>query len=302
MNDRLLTDLALARGPLRDDGSLRDRTDWWAAALAAGALVVDVDRDRLAADSTTGVLRWRTPTPQDEAGAVLLGVDDSPRIAVLDGGGEEDRQALVSLRLVGAQLSDSQAALATTAVALAQWHRTHAFCPRCGSPTRPTSAGWARICLADDSTHFPRTDPAIITLVRDPQDRALLGRRSDWPESWYSTLAGFVEAGESAEHTLRREVLEEAGVVVDPERLHYRGSQPWPFPGSLMLGFHAWAVNDDEPTPDGAEIAEARWFSRAELADEAARGIARIPPRVSIARHLIEDWFGGELPGDWSRP
>lgn len=302
MNDRLLTDLALARGPLRDDGNLRDRTDWWAAALAAGALVVDVDRDRLAADSTTGVLRWRTPTPQDEAGAVLLGVDDSPRIAVLDGGGEEDRQALVSLRLVGAQLSDSQAALATTAVALAQWHRTHAFCPRCGSPTRPTSAGWARICLADDSTHFPRTDPAIITLVRDPQDRALLGRRSDWPESWYSTLAGFVEAGESAEHTLRREVLEEAGVVVDPERLHYRGSQPWPFPGSLMLGFHAWAVNDDEPTPDGAEIAEARWFSRAELADEAARGIARIPPRVSIARHLIEDWFGGELPGDWSRP
>lgn len=303
MTDRLLTDLALARGPLRGGEDLRRQADWWPNAVAAGALVVEVDRDSLAVNATGEALHWRSPTPADEARSVLLGVDGGlPRIAVITGGDSGDSSSLLrSLRLVGADLSDADAALATTAVALAQWHRTHAFCPRCGSPTRPSDAGWARTCVADGSSHFPRTDPAIITLVRDPQDRALLGRRADWPQSWYSTLAGFVEAGESAEHTLRREVSEEAGIVVDPDRIHYRGSQPWPFPGSLMLGFHAWATSDEEPTPDGEEIAEANWFSRAELAHLADQGRVRIPPRVSIARHLIEDWFGGELPGDWSR-
>lgn len=299
MTDRLLTELALARGPLRDDGDLRQRVDWWSAAVAAGAEALDVDGDSLAVDPATGRLRWRPPTAEDEPAAVLLGVADHPRIAVLTAAAIDPR---ASLRLIGAELSDTEAALATTAVALAQWHRTHAFCPRCGSPTTIADAGWSRSCLADGGSHFPRTDPAVIVLVRDPADRALLGRRADWPTGWYSTLAGFVEAGESAEHTLRREVFEEAGVVIDPDRVHYRGSQPWPFPGSLMLGFHAWSVDARPPIPDADEIAEARWFSRAEMAQLAGDGTVRIPPRVSIARHLIEDWYGTELPGDWSRP
>lgn len=304
MTDRLLTELALARGPLRDDGDLRQRADWWSAAVAAGAEVLDVGGDGVAADPATGQLRWRPPDAGDEPTAVLLGVADHPRIAVLAADPHSDPHSdpPVSLRLIGAELSDVEAALATTAVALAQWHRTHAFCPRCGSPTTIADAGWSRSCLADGSSHFPRTDPAVIVLVRDPSDRALLGRRADWPTGWYSTLAGFVEAGESAEHTLRREVFEEAGIVIDPDRMRYRGSQPWPFPGSLMLGFHAWSVDARPPIPDGEEIAEARWFSRADIARLAADGTVRIPPRVSIARHLIEDWYGAELPGDWSRP
>lgn len=304
MTHRLLADLALARGPLRDDWGLRQRDDWWAAATAGGASAIDVTGERFATEGSS--LAWRAVVADDQAHAVLLGATDVPRVAVLRDAEWTSRAdaadlELSSLRLVGADLDDADAALATTAVALGQWHRRHRFCPRCGSQTEIVDAGWARRCTADGSTHFPRTDPAIIVLVRDELDRALLGRRSDWHRTWFSTLAGFVEAGESAEHTLRREVYEEAGVVVDPDSLHYRGSQPWPFPGSLMLGFHARASGTADPTPDGEEIAEARWFSRAELARLAALGEVRIPPRVSIARHLIEDWFGGELPGDWSR-
>ncbi len=305
MTQNLLPNLALARGPLRDDAGLRHRPDWFEAATDLGGRAIDVTGERFAVDG--GSLAWRPLRPDDAERAVLLGSAPEPRVAVLGDPAsqpaEEDAASgLTSLRLVGSELSDSDAALATTAVALAQWHASHAHCPRCGSATHLTEAGWSRTCPADASTHYPRTDPAIIVLVRDSQDRALLGQRSNWHPSWFSTLAGFVEAGESAEHTLRREVHEESGVVVDPDSLRYRGSQPWPFPGSLMLGFHAWAAGDVDPTPDGDEIAVARWFERDELATLASAGEVRVPPRVSIARHLIEDWFGGPLPGDWSRP
>ena len=137
---------------------------------------------------------------------------------------------------------------------------------------------------------------------RDRDDRARLGRHSRWSAGWFSTLAGFVEAGESAEAALRREVHEEAGVVIGSgdDDVWYLGSQPWPFPCSLMLGYHAWT---DDPTVevDGDEIAEARWFSRDELATACAAGDVRLPPQVSIARRLVERWYGAELPGDWSR-
>jgi NAD+ diphosphatase len=263
-------------------------------------LAVDVAKDQL---STAGdSLAWRSLRETDAGRAVLVGANQVPRVAVLhDRDTAGSLSDLQNLRIVGASLSDADAAFATTAVALAQWHARHSCCPACGQPSRITDAGWSRTCEADGSVHFPRTDPAIIVLVRDRQDRALLGRRVDWHPTWFSTLAGFVEAGESAEHTLRREVFEEAGVVVNPDSLRYRGSQPWPFPGSLMLGFHAWSDSDAEPKADGVEIAAARWFSRSELVALAETGQVRIPPRVSIARHLIEDWYGGPLPGDWSR-
>ena len=152
--------------------------------------------------------------------------------------------------------------------------------------------------------HFPRTDPAVIVLVRDPDDRALLGRQGRWTEGWFSTLAGFVEAGESAEAALRREVREESGIVIgsDPHAIAYLGSQPWPFPASIMLGYHAWTDDPDTLEPDGEEIVETRWLSREELASACSTGEVRLPPDISIARRLIERWYGGPLPGDWSRP
>jgi NAD+ diphosphatase len=143
----------------------------------------------------------------------------------------------------------------------------------------------------------------VIVLVRDRDDRALLGRQARWAEGWFSTLAGFVESGESAEAAVRREVHEESGVVIadGPDDLRYLGSQPWPFPCSLMLGYHAW-TDDPRIQVDGVEIAEARWFTRDELAAACTSGDVRLPPPVSIARRLVERWYGAELPGDWSRP
>lgn len=207
-----------------------------------------------------------------------------------------------TLREVGAQLSDEDSEIFATAVALANWHKAHQRCPRCGEPTYAIRGGWVRQCPADNSEHFPRTDPAIIVLVRDPQDRALLGRRSTWPPGWFSTLAGFVEPGESLENAVVREVMEEASITLTATDVQYLGSQPWPFPASIMLGFHAYTQDSGDPVGDGEEIAEARWFSRDELATLCESGEVKIPPAVSIARHLIERWYGSELPGDWSRP
>jgi NAD+ diphosphatase len=198
------------------------------------------------------------------------------------------------LRQAGALLSDRDAGLLTHAVALANWHARHTHCPRCGSPTVPAPAGHARSCPVDGSEHFPRIDPAVIMLVTDEQDRCLLARNSQWPRGRVSILAGFVEAGESAEHAVAREVAEETGIIVTG--VQYVGSQPWPMPQSLMLGFRAQAGHGQHIRVDSEEIAEAHWFSRGELAAGAAAGQVLLPPPVSIARQIIESWYGGPLP------
>jgi NAD+ diphosphatase len=299
MTGRLLTGLALARGDSRAPLELKNNPNWWDAALAAGTLGVAVAGERIDADEDAR-LNWLPVTEGDRGRAVLLSASaEGIRVALLT----EEAGPWPSLRVVGADLADSDAAAATAAVALASWHARHPRCPRCGAVTEMHEAGWARICPQDASVHFPRTDPAVIVLVRDEDDRALLGRRADWPVNWFSTLAGFVEAGESAEQAVAREIAEEAGVSILPESLDYRGSQPWPFPSSLMFGYHARVAGSaPATTPDLDEIAEARWLTRAELAAGAADGSVRVPPPVSIARHLIEDWFGDRLPSDWSRP
>jgi NAD+ diphosphatase len=207
-----------------------------------------------------------------------------------------------TLREVGTDLSPLEAELFTTTQSLAKWHATHPRCSRCGERTDVVRAGWVRRCPQDGSEHYPRTDPAVIMLVTDPQDRALLGRRASWAPQWFSTLAGFVEPGEAAESAVVREVREEAGVCVDPSSVEALGSQPWPFPSSIMLGFCAQSYTSDDPVTDDEEIVEARWFTRDELAAACASGDVAVPPHISIARHLIEDWFGSELPGSWSRP
>jgi NAD+ diphosphatase len=203
-----------------------------------------------------------------------------------------DGLAWASLRTAGADLSDLEAGLVTTAVALDAWHARHPRCPRCGGATRVTQAGWVRTCTVDGSEHYPRTDPAVIMAVVDDADRLLLGQSTAWAQDRWSTLAGFVEPGESLEHAVRREVLEETAVVVGP--VEYRGSQPWPFPASLMLGFHARATSTDVRV-DGVELARARWFTRDELRDAVESGEVVPPGRSSIARALVEDWFGGPL-------
>lgn len=214
-----------------------------------------------------------------------------------------DGDSWQSLRVIGAELSPRDAGLATEAVALFEWHDHFPACPRCGSRTVPVQAGWVRRCTVDGTEHYPRTDPAVIMAVVDEQDRLLLANSTSWPARRYSTLAGFVEPGESLEHAVRREVREETSVVVD--EVVYQASQPWPFPASLMLGFRARAVTT-EIAVDGTEIANARWITRAQLRADVICGDVVLPPTSSIARSLIQDWFGAKLPpgpdaAAWSR-
>ena len=183
-----------------------------------------------------------------------------------------------------------EASLLAYARAMNNWHRNHRFCARCGSETRPINAGHARLCQSETCArhHFPKVDPAIIVLVSDGE-RCLLGRQAAWPEGRYSTIAGFVEPGESLEDAVRREVLEETGVQV--ESCRYHSSQPWPFPSALMLGFTARARTAAIDLLDG-ELAEARWVSR----DDIVSGKVMLAPRLSIAYALIRHWFDSE-PG-----
>ncbi len=218
--------------------------------------------------------------------AIFLGERAGVSWFALDLGAEPPAQGRLSeLRAVSLLLPADDAALLAYARALAHWHHGHRFCGRCGGATDPVQGGHARRCPACGSETFPRTDPAVIVLVTHGE-RCLLARSPRFPPGMYSTLAGFVEAGESLEQTLRREVREEVGVELD--ELVYRASQPWPFPQSLMLGFRATA-RDTAFVVDRDEIEDALWLTRAELADP-ARCPVRLPNRDSIARFLIEEW------------
>ncbi len=197
-----------------------------------------------------------------------------------------------SLREIGAALSADQAAVATTAVALHQWHRTHTHCPRCGTATVLAMGGWERHCPQDGSSHFPRTDPAVIVVITDSADRLLLARQAVWAPHRFSLVAGYVEPGETPEQAVAREVLEEVGLEVG--QVEYLGSQPWPFPASLMLAYSARARATDFEV-DGREIEEAMWVYRTELPSLLAGGTLLLPSRVSIARRALEQWFGSAL-------
>lgn len=198
-----------------------------------------------------------------------------------------------SLRDVGAHLDAAEASLLAEAAALEQWHRRHRHCPLCGADTAAEMGGHLRRCVADGTEHYPRTDPAVIMLVVDDDDRALLAGQPSWPAGRMSTLAGYVEAGETLEQAVAREVFEEVGISVDDMR--YVSSQPWPFPSSLMLAFTARA-SSTSITVDGAEISTARWFTRAEMARALDDGSLLLPTRASVAFRLIDAWFGGLPP------
>ena len=193
------------------------------------------------------------------------------------------------LREFGAQLDKKQIGLAVQAQGLANWHEKHPRCSICGGPTLVTSAGAIRKCPQDNSEHYPRTDSAIIVLVKDKSDRILLGRQSVWPQNRFSTFAGFVEPGESFENCVIREVKEEAGVIVS--QLKYLGSQPWPFPSSLMVAFEAITNAPETAKPDGVEIEQLRWFNRSQIAADIADKKLLLPPKISVARAMIENWY-----------
>ena len=269
-------------------------------------------------DARARRLTWRAPVPGEAArgwGHVFLGRDQAATAyvaALRDAGEGIDPTAPASptapttatapttpatehwagLREVGAWLDGLDYEAAMTAVGLARWHARHGFCPRCGSPAQPVAAGWVRRCTAEGSEQFPRTDPAVIVAITDPQDRLLLGRGPTFKERWVSVLAGFVEPGETLEAAVVREMAEEVGLTLG--EVTYVGSQPWPFPASLMLGFTARAT-DAALRPDPQEIAEVAWYTREQLATEIGSGRLGIPGRLSIARRLIEDWYGGPL-------
>jgi len=270
--------------------SLRRTDASWLAGAWPSALVLVLHQDMTtdiggAADAPMLAL-VRGSQVADGGDRFFLGEDEGGVYFAAVGGAATTRgEVTAGLREAGALLADRDAGLLVTAVALAHWHSTHTHCPRCGAPTTVSGGGWLRVCRVDGSEHYPRVDPAVIMLVHDGADRCLLGRQASWPAGRFSTLAGFVEPGESVESAVAREVAEEAGVAVTDVR--YEASQPWPFPSSLMLGFTARAEPATEPVLLDGELEEARWFTRAELAAKAG---PRWPPPVSIANRLITSW------------
>lgn len=194
-----------------------------------------------------------------------------------------------SLRELGNDLDSLQLSLAFHAIGLANWHATHPRCSRCGAETKVDLAGAVRTCIECSAQHHPRTDPAVIVLVRDASDRALLGRQAVWPEKRFSTFAGFVEPGESFENCVVREVTEESGVHV--KEIRYLASQPWPFPASIMVAFEAITDTPAAARPDGEEIVEVRWYSRSEMKTAIRASELLLPPSMSVARKMIETWY-----------
>jgi NAD+ diphosphatase len=232
-----------------------------------------------------------------QAELVMLGQFDGRVYFAADVPGDEpppvlDDARFEDLRMIGAQLPEQEAGVLAYARGLLYWRHRHRFCGVCGAPNVCASAGHVMKCSnADCATdHFPRIDPAIIVLVSDGE-RALLGRQASWPAGRYSTIAGFVEPGESLEDAVAREVLEETGVTVLES--DYHSSQPWPFPASLMIGYMARASDEAQPRAD-EELEDVRWFTRAEI----AAGEAGLPPPQSVSFRLIEDWYdsGSAVP------
>jgi len=303
---RVLPHVALSRRAHDRHGMLRTDEAWleerWAdpatrVLVIAGARVRPVE----------GRLSWVPSAEAPDGLRVLLGERDGvEHFAVVVDPDEApgDKDEWVVLRSVVQSLADEtidEGPLVLHAIGLAEWLWATRHCPRCGGALESRQAGHVLHCTSCGRDQFPRSDPAVIMLVTDGEpggadERALLGRSPAWPEGRYSTLAGFVEPGETMEDAVRREVEEETGVKVG--EVSYFGSQPWPLPASLMVGFTGRAV-ETVIDVDGSEIEDARWFTREQMRAEAEAGTLVLPGGVSISRSLVESWYGGALPGHW---
>jgi NAD+ diphosphatase len=279
--------------------------DWLAEAWKAGlVLVIDIAAQGRALvsgleEGGTPALVLVGPDEAPEGRRLFLGVEPSgaPVFAVAAPVTGTPGAEARSLREIGHRLDSRDAGILTTATALGNWHASHTYSPRSGQETEVIEAGWSRVD-PDGRQMWPRTDPAMIVVVHDgvagPEGRCLLGHNANWPDTdgvrRYSCLAGFVEPGESAEAAVEREVREEVGIGL--RSLRYEGSQSWPYPGSLMLGFSAVADPAQELVLDPAEIDDARWFTREEMSRiVAGDDEIGLPMRSSIARYLIENWL-----------
>ncbi|MBE9376637.1 NAD(+) diphosphatase [Saccharopolyspora sp. HNM0983] len=287
----------LSRSTVDRKEALRDMPDGAAELWPQGRVVLVDAKGRSPITAGSGLAHQPAtdfgdyPVPN----AVLLGVQGGVSYWALRAEhGAEDGWG--DLRTAGALLDDTDAGLLTTAVGLLNWHDHARYCAVCGAATARVRVGWARRCTGCEREEYPRTDPAVICLVHDGADQVLLARQPVWPAERFSVLAGFVEVGESLEACVAREIAEEVGVQV--REIGYLGSQPWPFPRSLMLGFAAVADPAQPLVPADGEIEEARWVHRdvVRRALESDRGAVeglRLPPSVSIAYRMLRGWAMG---------
>ena len=283
---------------LRSDETALDRL--WSAAK-----IIRVSNSKLATDGKSLLFLSAAEVEKLIASKVFtsgdkyfLGIDTASKVAYFAwdcdevglSAGETSTEGLASLRELGGTLDEFELGISMQATALSNWHRSHPHCSKCGAETKSTLGGSVRVCVKDQSQHHPRTDSAVIVLVKDKDDRILLGHQPIWPDGRFSTFAGFLEPGETFEQCVEREVFEESGVKVN--EIKYLGSQPWPFPASIMIAFSAVVDDPSTAKADGVEITEVRWFSRAELKSSVADGSLLLPPTISVARKMIAMWFG----------
>ena len=283
---------------LRSDEAALDRL--WSAAK-----IIRVSNSELATDGKSLLFLTAAEVEELIASKVFtsgdqyfLGIDPASKVAYFAwdcdevglSAGETSTEGLASLRELGGTLNEFELGISMQATALSNWHRSHPHCSKCGAETKSTLGGSVRACVKDQSQHHPRTDSAVIVLVKDKDDRILLGHQPIWPDGRFSTFAGFLEPGETFEQCVEREVFEESGVKVN--EIKYLGSQPWPFPASIMIAFSAVVDDPSTAKADGVEITEVRWFSRAELKSSVADGSLLLPPTISVARKMIAMWFG----------
>ena len=299
--------MPFAGNPFDRVSTLRQDKDWVLGQItAAESRFLPLNKlNPLSKEASSATLQWLDASVRERFDPdwplILLGRRDGIAHFAVDIGDSDADDFKLKLglesvqfsesRTIAAGLSAAEAGILAQARSLVDWHRRHRFCSSCGIETAPDRGGAMRRCTACQSQHFPRTDPVVIMVVWEG-DQCLLGRRKGRAGGMFSALAGFIDQGETIEDAVRREVAEEAGLVVDD--VVYRASQPWPFPSSLMIGCFAHATNREFEI-DNDEIGEARWFGREELRqalDSPSAGLAELalPGPVAIAHHLIRDW------------